>query len=311
MTLGVALAWHALSWEELLQVTRLAEERGYETLYHDGDVSMLGTRSEAEVLDGWTVSTALLAHTKRIAVSSIRLVAHWNAAHLAQAAVTADRLAPGRTRLFISIGERPEDPRFGYPELSPGQRIAWLEETLEAARALWQGDAVTRRGRFVQLDAARVRPRPPGGRLPVEIAGRSRGLLDVVARHADIWNMNLPPVPERVRHAEGQLEAACASIGRDPAEIQRSMWIFTRVQPRAQPLDRLGEYRRLNPWFGELGDEELRANLVVGEASACAEQLAEIAGRLGIERPVVDLSGADFETVLRTLEALPAPASSR
>ncbi len=311
MKLGVALAWHALSWEELLQVTRLAEERGYATLYHDGDVSMLGTRSEAEVLDGWTVSTALLAHTQRIAVSSIRLVAHWNAAHLAQAAVTADRLAPGRTRLFISIGERPEDPRFGYPELSPSQRIAWLAETVEAARALWRGETVTRRGRFVQLDAARVRPRPPGGQLPVEIAGRGRRLLEVVARHADLWNVNLPPVPERVRQATDQLEAACGRIGRNPAEIERSMWIFTRVQPGAQPLDLLGEYRRLNPWFGELGDEELQSSLVVGEAAACAEQLAEIASRLGIERPVVDLSGADFESVMRTLEALPVPAPSR
>ena len=42
-----------------------------------------------------------------------------------------------------------------------------------------------------------------------------------------------------------------------------------------------------------------------------SEQLAEIASRLGIERPVVDLSGADFESVMRTLEALPVPAPSR
>jgi len=49
----------------------------------------------------------------------------------------------------------------------------------------------------------------------------------------------------------------------------------------------------------------------VGEASACAAKLAEIAEQLGIQRPVVDLSGADFESVRRTLEALPLPEATR
>ena len=304
MKFGVALAWHALAWEELLEIARLAEALDYERLYHDGDVSMLGTRGEADVLDGWTVSTALLAHTQRIAISSIRLVGHWNAARLAQVAATAERLTPGRAGFFVSIGERPEDPRFGYPTLPPGQRIAWLDETLDAVRALWRGESVTRQGRFVQLEAARVRPRPPGGRLPVEIAARGPRLLEVVARHADVWNVNLPAAPERVRMAEAQLEHACRRIGRDPAEIQRSMWIFTRVEAGARPRDLLGEFRRLNPWFGALSDEEVLPGLVVGEASECVAKLMEIAGRLGIQRPVVDLSGADFASVRRILEAL-------
>ena len=311
MKFGVALAWHVLAWEELLEVARLAEARGYESLYHDGDISMLGTRSEADVLDGWTVSTALLAHTRRIAIRSIRLVGHWNAAHLAQVAATAERLTPGRAGFFASIGDRPEDPRFGSPALPAGERIAWLEETLDAVRALWRGEAVTRRGRFVQLEAARVRPRPPGGRLPVEIAGRGPRVLEVVARHADVWNVNLPAVPERVRAAEAQLEAACRRNARDPGEIQRSMWIFTRVRPGARPRDLLGEFRRLNPWFGALGDAEVLSGLVVGEASACAAQLVEIAERLGVQRPVVDLSGVDFESVRRILEALPLPEAAR
>ena len=311
MKLGVALAWHALAWEELLEVANLAEARGYARLYHDGDVSMLGTRDEADVLDGWTVSTALLAKTRRIAISSIRLVGHWNAARLAQVAATAERLTPGRAGFFISIGERPEDPRFGYPALTPGQRVAWLEETLDAVRALWRGESVTRNGHFVQLEAARVRPRPPEGRLPVEIAGRSPRLLEVVARHADIWNVNLPPVLHRVRAAEVQLANACRRNARDPQEIHRSMWIFTRVQPGAQPRDFLSEFRRLNPWFSALDDAELLPALVVGEAAACAEQILEIAKRLDIQRPVVDLSGVDFEGVCRILEALPLPEAAR
>ena len=59
---------------------RRAEALGYDAAYVDGDVTQLGQRHEADVLDGWTVPTALLARTHRIGVGSIRLVQHWNAA---------------------------------------------------------------------------------------------------------------------------------------------------------------------------------------------------------------------------------------
>ena len=311
MRIGVALAWHALAWEELLEIAELAEAQGFAALYHDGDVSMLGTRSEVDVLDGWTVTTALLARTRRIQIGSIRLVQHWNPARLAQVAATAERITPGRLRFFASIGERPEDPRFGYPALSAGQRIACLDETLEAMAALWRGESVTRHGRFVRLDGARVRPVPPGGRIPVEIAAKGPRLLEVVARHADVWNVNLPPIPKRVSLAERHLAAACERLGRDSTRIERSMWVFTRVQERSEPAVALTEFRRLNPWFAGLPDAEVLPALVIGEPEHCLERLGRIASELRLDLPIVDLSGVDANTVRRTLEELPAGRTLR
>ena len=123
MKLGVAFGWHTLAWEELLDLTRRAEAAGFAAVYVDGDVTMLGARHEQDVLDGWTVTNALLARTSRIQLTSIRLVHHWNAARLAQAAATAERITPGRLRFFVSIGERPEDPRFGLREAAVPDRI--------------------------------------------------------------------------------------------------------------------------------------------------------------------------------------------
>jgi alkanesulfonate monooxygenase SsuD/methylene tetrahydromethanopterin reductase-like flavin-dependent oxidoreductase (luciferase family) len=94
---------------------RRAEALGYRCAFVDGDVSMLPSRGEGDVLDGWTVTAALLAATERIEIGSIRLVHHWNAAKLAQAVATAERIAPGRLRLQISIGAQPADARFGLP----------------------------------------------------------------------------------------------------------------------------------------------------------------------------------------------------
>lgn len=306
MKRAVAFGWHSLAWEDLLALVRHAEALGFDTAYVDGDVSQLGQRRETETLDGWSVTLALLARTNRIRIGSIRLVHHWNTAKLAQAVASAERIFPGRLRFFASIGERPEDACFGLPQHTPAERIAWLDESLDALRALWRGEDVTRQGRFVRLDRARVRPTPPGGRLPIEIGARRRRLLEVVARHADVWNVNLPPLAARVAQAAAQLAAGCERVGRDPASIARRQLIFTRVQKRPDRVDALREFRRLNPWFADLPDAEVGPALVVGEAAACRDQLEALTPALGLELPILDLTGADAATTRVTLDAFPA-----
>ncbi|MDJ0846907.1 MAG: LLM class flavin-dependent oxidoreductase [Myxococcota bacterium] len=307
MRLGLYLGWHVHPWEELLALVRHAEDLGYAAAIVDGDVSMLTRRTEDDCLDGWTVTSALLASTDHIEIGSLRLVHHWNAARLAQAASTAERITPGRLRFTISIGDWAVDARFGLPRLQAAERVAWLDETLEAVRALWRGETVTRRGRYVQLDGARVRPTPPGGRLPITIAGRRARMLEVVARHADFWDINLPPIRDQVAGAEEQLAAACERVGRDPAGIGRSMLLFTRVD--LDPEDALGEFRRLNPWFGEIPDQELRPALLVGEPARVRQSVRERASELGLALPILDLSGVEAPRARRLLDAL-GPANN-
>ena len=304
MKLAVALGWHALAFEQLLDLVRRAEAGGFEAVFVDGDVSQIPSRGEADLLDGWTVTAALLARTERIQIGSIRLVHHWNAARLAQAAATLERIAPGRLRFLISIGGQPEDRRFGLPFPPARDRIAWLDETLQAVRRLWRGEEVTARGRFVQLSGARVRPCPPAGRLPIEIAAARSRMLQVVARHADVWDVNLPPIPSRVAAAEGILADACQRIGRDPAEIHRSMWIFTRPHGDSRELEIRDEFRRLNPWFQSLSDDQLGEAIVTGPPETCRRRISEIAESFQLELPVADLSGLPHDAARRAIEAL-------
>jgi alkanesulfonate monooxygenase SsuD/methylene tetrahydromethanopterin reductase-like flavin-dependent oxidoreductase (luciferase family) len=307
--LAVALAWHTHPWETLFELVERAEELGYAAAFVDGDISMLGGPRKTDVLDGWTVTTALLARTRRIQIGSMRLVHHWNAARLAQAAATAERLTPGRLQFLISIGDRPNDERFGLQRPSASERVRWLDETLTAVRGLWQGDAVTLRGRYVQLDGATVQPSPTGGHIPIAIAGSGTKLLDVVAAHADVWEINLPPLPERVAKAHAELERACGARDRDPSEIARSMWIFTRIGKSSDRDAAHAEYRRLNPWFHWLSDEEQVRAAVVGSAEQCRARLVEITDELGLDLTVVDLSGLDAAASHRALEGL-APEKS-
>jgi alkanesulfonate monooxygenase SsuD/methylene tetrahydromethanopterin reductase-like flavin-dependent oxidoreductase (luciferase family) len=302
--LGVALGWHVHPWEQLEELTRRAEELGYAAVYVDGDASMLERRRDADVLDGWTVTTALLARTRRIEVGSLRLVHHWNTARLAQSVATAQRIAPGRLRLLIGIGDRPGDERFGLPVLDVAQRIAWLDESLTAMRALWSGEEVSFRGRHVELRSARVRPTPPGGKMPIAVAARRPRMLELVAKHADRWEINLPPLRDAVECAAAQLDAACRARGRNPEEISRSQWIFTRVESRRDASASCAEYRRLNPWFREYSDAQIAEAVAVGSAADCRRKLAEFAASLRLELPVIDLSGLPAAPARRLLEAL-------
>jgi alkanesulfonate monooxygenase SsuD/methylene tetrahydromethanopterin reductase-like flavin-dependent oxidoreductase (luciferase family) len=308
--LGVAFGWYAHSWETLAELVETAEGLGYAAAFVDGDVSMLGGSRKTEVLDGWTLTTALLARTQRIQIGSMRLVHHWNAARLAQATATAERIAPGRLRFLISIGDRPHDERFGLRRPSASERVAWLDETLTAVRALWRGESVSMSGRYVTLDAASIQPTPPGGRIPIAIAGRRPKVLELVASHADGWEINLPPLADRVAEASANLEHACRLRGRDPAEIERSMWIFTRVQRPGNRTGVFDEYRRLNPWFGQLSDAQCAAATVVGSAEACRTRLTALADELKLGFPVIDLSGLDAAATRITLEGM-APENPR
>jgi alkanesulfonate monooxygenase SsuD/methylene tetrahydromethanopterin reductase-like flavin-dependent oxidoreductase (luciferase family) len=306
--LGVAFTWHVHPWEDLLELVRLAEELGYAAAFVDGDISQLDSTSERDVLDGWTVTTALLARTQRIQIGSIRLVHHWNAAKLAQVAATAERMTPGRLRFAIGLGDRPHDERFGLPKLAVGERVRWLDETLTAVRRLWRGEAVTCSGRYVTLREARVRPCPPGGAIPIAVAAGKPRMLALVAAHADVWEVNLPPVRSRVEAAAAVVARACEAVGRDAATIARSQWIFARA---ATAADGLAEYRRWNPWFDEIPDAEIAAGIAVGTPAACRRRLAEIAGELNLDLPVMDLSGLPAGHARRMLEACAPEISQR
>jgi alkanesulfonate monooxygenase SsuD/methylene tetrahydromethanopterin reductase-like flavin-dependent oxidoreductase (luciferase family) len=304
LKLGVALGWHSLSFEARVELTRRAEELGYAVVFVDGDGFSRPSLGETEILDGLTVTTELLARTQRIEVTSLRLVHHWSAAHLAHAMATLARIHPGRVRLFVSIGAHSADRRFGVPFPPTGERIRWLDETLDALRRLWRGETVTSEGRYVRLDGARLRPTPAGGGIPVHVAGQGARLLQVVARHGDAWDVNLPPVRARVERAAEHLQEACLRQGRDPDAILRSLWIF--VRPDRDPRDPTlwQEFVRLNPWFADLSEPERKEAIVAGTPGECRNRIARLAQELGLQLPVADLSGLDAASARNALEAL-------
>jgi alkanesulfonate monooxygenase SsuD/methylene tetrahydromethanopterin reductase-like flavin-dependent oxidoreductase (luciferase family) len=76
---------------------------------------------------------------------------------------------------------------------------------------------------------------------PVMIgASGERSALRVVAEHADIWNCAGRGVAEFRRKSQ-VLDGHCAAIGRDPAQITRSMQVLVRMDDPAPARAQLRE----------------------------------------------------------------------
>jgi alkanesulfonate monooxygenase SsuD/methylene tetrahydromethanopterin reductase-like flavin-dependent oxidoreductase (luciferase family) len=96
-------------------------------------------------------------------------------------------------------------------------------------------------GRNYQLKGAICEPKPlQRPRPPILIGAAGEKLsLRVVAEHADIWNCPTRGDVEEFRHKSAVLDEHCAAIGRDPAEIRRSVQILVGAGQQAQNLPRI------------------------------------------------------------------------
>ena len=196
-----------------------------------------------DVLEGWTLLSALAAQTTRLRlgllVTSNRIRPP---AVLGKIASTLDVISGGRLIMGLGAGgtHQPaglsgiagpnpaieEYAAYGLTLVPPGEGIDRLRETIEILRRMWTEDEFDFHGRYYQLERNRNEPKPiqPAGP-PLLIGGWGNRMLRLVAEYADVWNISGPPhtdfdtLTDRVR----RLDAECDRIGRDPATLSRSL----------------------------------------------------------------------------------------
>ncbi|MGZ8630186.1 MAG: LLM class flavin-dependent oxidoreductase [Actinomycetota bacterium] len=106
---------------------------------------------------------------------------------LTKQAAALDAMSGGRAILALGTGDRAsveEHERFGIPFPGVAARIAMLEETVEAARALFGGRTWPGGERVPPLTG----PLLPPGEPSIWVGGLSEAVLAVAARAADAWN---------------------------------------------------------------------------------------------------------------------------
>jgi alkanesulfonate monooxygenase SsuD/methylene tetrahydromethanopterin reductase-like flavin-dependent oxidoreductase (luciferase family) len=192
----------------------------------------IGGDPDGPIFEGWTLLSALAAQTERLRlgllVTSNRIRPP---AMLAKIAATVDIVSGGRLDFGIGVGSRPGHPlamreyaAYGLPFRDSADAVGSLAEACTVIRRLWTEDEpFDFDGSYIHLTGAYCNPKPvQRPHPPILIGGRSTATLRIVAQHADLWNFPGSDIDDAVGRG-AVLDRCCAEIGRNPAEITRSL----------------------------------------------------------------------------------------
>jgi F420-dependent oxidoreductase-like protein len=228
-TLGPALAG----------VARAADDAGFDRLAvmdHFFQISMVGP-VEHEMLEAYTTLGFLAAHTSRITLLTVMTgVIYRPPGILVKQVSTLDVLSGGRAELGIGAGWNEEEAHgLGLEFPSTSDRFVQLEEALQIARQMFDGDETPFHGSRFRLERPLNSPRPLR-RPPIMIGGSGeKKTLRLVAKYADACN--LFPSPD-LAHKLQVLREHCDREGRDYDEIEKTS-LFP-LDPARSTADLLG-----------------------------------------------------------------------
>jgi probable F420-dependent oxidoreductase len=157
----------------------------------------------------WTMLGAWAEQTSRVEIGAlVTCNSYRNPELLADMARTVDHISGGRLIFGIGSGWFQRDyDEYGYDFGTAGGRLDQLRDDLPRIEQRW----------------AKLNPAPTR-KIPVLIGGGGeRKTLRLVARHGDIWH-SFSDV-ETLRRKSEILAQHCADVGRDPAEIVRSVGV--------------------------------------------------------------------------------------
>lgn len=285
---GVQVRLIGASWEEIRAVAQAVDAGPWRSLW-TGDhlVATLGDM-RAACFEAWSVLAGLAAVTERVRLGVlVSSNTFRNPALLAKMAVTVDHMSGGRLELGIGAGyHRREHEAYGL-EFPPGVgRFDMLDEACEVIhRLLTEEGPIDYRGRHYRLEAAPFAPRcVQQPRAPIVVAGGGeRRTFRTLARFGDVMNV-VASTPAELRRKIAVLEERCAEVGRDPAEIRKTILTFMGVTDDAAEAARLRQcYRRF------VRTEEAERALPIGTAAEVAEKLRAFAEAGAEEIIVTDL----------------------
>ena len=266
---GLKLSGQDTTIEALRAVWRIAGEGGFDHVWDFDHLASIGDAGpDRPIYEGWALQAAMAEATKRVRLGC--LVTGNTYRHpvlLAKLAVTVDHLSGGRLEFGIGAAwAEIEHTMYGIEGLD--HRVGRLSESLRIIKSLWTEERTNFDGRYYHLSDAIANPKPVQKPYPpIWIGASGETTLRLVARHADVWNI-AGGDPDRVRELTAMLEVACGAVGRDPAEIRRSLQFGWDGKDRGELLDLCGQLL-------ELGVTEQVVYLRGAEPEALAGKLAE------------------------------------
>jgi alkanesulfonate monooxygenase SsuD/methylene tetrahydromethanopterin reductase-like flavin-dependent oxidoreductase (luciferase family) len=224
--LGI-VAWNQYtSWPAFRAAAIQIDQLGYDDLWTWDHLYPIVGSPVGPMFEAWMTIAAWAEVTKRVRLGlMVGANTFRNPALVAKMATTLDHISEGRAILGIGgAWFETEHTAFGMPfGSSPGERLRWLEEAAGIMRGMIDGDEPSGT-RYYQARAVRNDPPPLQGRMQLLVGGGGeRKTLRIVARYADACNVG--GGFENVKRKDEVLRRHCAELGRNEAEIERTVGI--------------------------------------------------------------------------------------
>ena len=230
---------------EMLEAATLSEQLGYDALY-TADHLFAYFAPDRPFLDGWATLGAWVQRTTKIRLGALVANLSWrDPVQMARTVIALDQFSGGRIDLGVGAGRFADQVMGGMYDMPGSERVARLDEGLVVLDRLLRDDRTPFSGRFTTYQDARTtpgcvqRPRPP-----LIVAAHGPKALKVAALRGDVWSsyggvedLTVADLLTVTRERSAGLDAACESVGRDPASIGRSLLLMPNngVDPWGDP----------------------------------------------------------------------------
>ena len=227
-----ALCWNQYTtWPDLLAAGERADHLGYDTLWTWDHLYPIVGSADGPIFEGWLTLAAWAQATEHVRIGLMVGANTFRVPSLtAKMATTLDHISNGRAILGIGgAWFETEHEAYGL-EFGDGfpERLRWLGEALPIMRGMLHGERPTASGPRYSAKAVRNDPPPVQERLPLLIGGGGEQVtLKLVARYGDANNVG--GGLENVKRKEAILVQHCETVGRDPAEIERTTGVGAMI----------------------------------------------------------------------------------
>jgi alkanesulfonate monooxygenase SsuD/methylene tetrahydromethanopterin reductase-like flavin-dependent oxidoreductase (luciferase family) len=272
---GIYLPQLRMPFERILERALAAEAAGFDSIWLM-DHFVAPRAPEVDVLEGFTVATALAAHTSTIRIGHLVLCDPFrHPVLLAKMAASLDVISGGRLDLGIGWGSVPDElETFGFGPEPPPVRAAKLRESLEILDLMFSGEPFDYDGTHYTLRRAIGRPVPVQPDVPIHIGGGGPRLtMPLVERFADWWNCP--------GYALDRIDELRPLAGDARISTQHPIGLAADVASRDEVTAQV--HKRFGTWGG----------VIAGTADEVADTLAAEAAR-GVDGFVLQFS--DFGT---------------
>ena len=223
---------YAPKWTDLAQMARTAEDIGLDSVWV-GDHYLYrhpeGTRGPWEA---WTQLAAIAAVTSRVEIGPlVASTSFHQPGVLAKLAMTVEEISGGRLIVGLGAGwNETEYKAFGFPY---DHRVSRFEEAFTIIRTLLREGAIDFEGEYYTLRDCELLPRGPRAEGPPLLIGSSGPrMLRITMPYVDQWNAwytTYGNAPDGLPEQHALVEAACADVGRDAAQVERTVAAFVQL----------------------------------------------------------------------------------